>query len=701
MANITLTGTLLDPNSDLAVGDEIRFTHKSTTGQTVKGAISLVSIGPTGTYSVPLQYGLVLVEYKDVRSTQFKNLGIATVNATNTATSIPELLNALVPVSSAELIEFQAILADAVAAAATSEAFANQLTTLGLIASTATFSASTVLNTSGYTTSGDGGKGKWKQNGQTGQTASQSPAQLGSSLLNDANGNQWALVVSNKLNTKSLGCIHDGAANNNTLAFRAAILSPHRHIDITDGDLLVTPESTTTDPLFLSAVIGRTLTGVGTLTANAQIKRLIRFTGARSRASINVDGNNNIGYAISMQCVKPVVRKCNIRDLNGFTDWGGVGVKFELDGLDTYVVCKNNTFDNLYAVGDGVGANGAGMNRAVIAECDQNVTSRSVISNNEMYNVKGEEGDAIVIICSNGAGTYYDFPCDIRSNTIHAFTRRGVKVQASRVDVILNTISNDLTVASGQEQRAIDIVQGNNLTVGFNTLIDCKFMSQIAVIKSSTEVSSNINIINNTITGIGTETSNNLIALSYVDDVIVSSNKIYCENHTGGAYYFRNTNKVYFDAVITVTSGTKLDKASTTSFNYLATPTDAEALVLSVNGFTNRSLQLHNADASLNDGELISAIEFHQNDNNTDSVTASIKTRAVGTSGATKMEFSTGNPTSAADVLGLTLDQSGNVLLERDGTTISLKDSAGTSYALSVDTSGRLLIGGVVVGTQT
>jgi hypothetical protein len=204
MANITLTGTLLDPNSDLSVGDEIRFTHASTTGQTVKGAISLVTIGPAGTYSVPLQYGLVLVEYKDVRSTQFKNLGIATVNATNTATSIPELLNALVPVSSAELIEFQAILADAVAAAATSEAFANQLTTLGLISSTATFSASTVINTSGYTASGTGGA-PWKQNGVTGQTASQSPAQLGLPLLNDGSGNQWALIPDEWVNVRALG----------------------------------------------------------------------------------------------------------------------------------------------------------------------------------------------------------------------------------------------------------------------------------------------------------------------------------------------------------------------------------------------------------------------------------------------------------------------------------------------------------------
>ena len=204
MAFITLSGTLLDPNGDLAVGDQIRFTHKSTTGETVESAVSLITVSPAGTYSLPLQYGLVLVEYKDVRTQQFKNLGVATVNQDNPATSIPELLNALVPVSSAELIEFQAILADCVTAqtaaenaATTAEAFAYQLTTTDLIASTATFAAETNIPTSGFTTSGDGGNGSWKQNGVTAQTPSQSPAQLGDALLNDGNGNQWAMLLSN------------------------------------------------------------------------------------------------------------------------------------------------------------------------------------------------------------------------------------------------------------------------------------------------------------------------------------------------------------------------------------------------------------------------------------------------------------------------------------------------------------------------
>lgn len=157
MAFITLAGTLRDPTSELAVGDQIRFTHKSTTGETVEGAVSVLTIDPSGTYSKDLQYGLVLVEYKDVRTSQFKNLGVATVNGSNPATSIPELLNALVPVSSAELIEFQAILADAVTARNEAEAFAasidliNDLSQTYIFDTVAEYKASSIVFPAGKT----------------------------------------------------------------------------------------------------------------------------------------------------------------------------------------------------------------------------------------------------------------------------------------------------------------------------------------------------------------------------------------------------------------------------------------------------------------------------------------------------------------------------------------------------------------------
>ena len=219
MASIIISGTLLDPSSKLAIGDEVRFTHKTTTGSTIQSAQSSLTIGVSGAYSIELQFGLILVEYKDHVSTNFKNLGVVTVNQDSTATSLPELLNAIVPPTDAQLLEFQAILADCVTeadraeteadrsetAASVSEAFANQLTTTELIASVAIYAADVNIGTSGFLTSGDIGSGNWLQNGVTAQPVSQSPAQLDDALLNDANGNQWALV--GQLTAAKLGAV--------------------------------------------------------------------------------------------------------------------------------------------------------------------------------------------------------------------------------------------------------------------------------------------------------------------------------------------------------------------------------------------------------------------------------------------------------------------------------------------------------------
>lgn len=216
MASITLAGTLLDPNSDLSVGDEIRFTHTSTTGQTVKGAVSIITIGPSGSYSVNLQYGLVLVEYKDIRNTQFKNLGVATVNSSNPATTIPALLNALVPVSSAELIEFQAILADCVTAKDAAVVAAAGVTygdlaqtyefdTVALMtASLIIFPVGKVLETKGYYAKGDAGAARYLV------VAAQAADEKGDHTL--ANATVALLQSAGTTNGRQFGATGDGVA---------------------------------------------------------------------------------------------------------------------------------------------------------------------------------------------------------------------------------------------------------------------------------------------------------------------------------------------------------------------------------------------------------------------------------------------------------------------------------------------------------
>ncbi len=74
----------------------------------------------------------------------------------------------------------------------------------------------------GYAAIGDGGGATWKHNGVTGQTVSQSPGQLADALLNDASGNQWALVVSGAVNIRSLGAAGDGLVDD-TLPIQSAL----------------------------------------------------------------------------------------------------------------------------------------------------------------------------------------------------------------------------------------------------------------------------------------------------------------------------------------------------------------------------------------------------------------------------------------------------------------------------------------------
>jgi hypothetical protein len=89
------------------------------------------------------------------------------------------------------------------------------ITTTDLINSTTTYSVDTIVNTTGFTASGDAGNAPWKQNGVTGQTISQTPSQLGNALLNDGNGNQWSFIpiygtLSLEINSAALGASGNG-----------------------------------------------------------------------------------------------------------------------------------------------------------------------------------------------------------------------------------------------------------------------------------------------------------------------------------------------------------------------------------------------------------------------------------------------------------------------------------------------------------
>jgi hypothetical protein len=237
MANITLAGILKDSIGQIDVGAIVTFTHLTTTGETIKGTSNNLVVAPDGAYSINLQYGQIRIDYTTRFTERF--VAIVVVNSDSTATNLPDLLNAAVPPTNAQLLQFQTILADTVTAKNAAEAaeatlLATQITTAALIASTVTFPSGTVINTTGFTTNGDGGNGGWKENGVTGQSPSQSPAQLGNKLLNDGNGVQYSLVpvygtASLEINAHALGVIANNVADD-VLPMQAALDANSGHV---------------------------------------------------------------------------------------------------------------------------------------------------------------------------------------------------------------------------------------------------------------------------------------------------------------------------------------------------------------------------------------------------------------------------------------------------------------------------------------
>ena len=114
MASINLSGILTNAFLGVDVGGVMLFTQLSNTGDTVASTEVKLIIPPDGSYNIDLNFGRIRIDY----TTDFTKRYIAEVivDINSTATTIPELLNAAVPVKEDVIIEMEDILGDAVAA---------------------------------------------------------------------------------------------------------------------------------------------------------------------------------------------------------------------------------------------------------------------------------------------------------------------------------------------------------------------------------------------------------------------------------------------------------------------------------------------------------------------------------------------------------------------------------------------------------
>lgn len=117
MASINLSGVLRDPLGEVSYGNQVRFTHVTVTGETISGFRSQETIVIDGEYDFDLQYGNVHIETKDKLNYKWISHGTLTINSDTPAESLPALLGITTPATDADLLVFQALVADAETAA--------------------------------------------------------------------------------------------------------------------------------------------------------------------------------------------------------------------------------------------------------------------------------------------------------------------------------------------------------------------------------------------------------------------------------------------------------------------------------------------------------------------------------------------------------------------------------------------------------
>lgn len=329
------------------------------------------------------------------------------------------------------------------------------------------------------------------------------------------------------VSVKDFGAVGDGVTDD-TAAINLALASSAIHVYFPDGTYRITDSLQDGTPVLTSTLAGRIITCEGTITATTTVLMALGVSGANSTVQLNIDGNSKIASGIVVYEDGCVVEKCRINDLYT-TTFSAVAIK--TSDVNGGVIVRNNIIKNLTSVGDGSLGDGNGMSRAILLVGSANATSESLVHDNLIEDILGEEGDAITVYSSDGAGTWYDARVHIYNNTVKNFTRRAVKIQANRVYVKDNYITHDFASSASVPNAltVIDFVQGGNGFAQRNILDACKWFGQFSVFASGAESFDNFFIEDNQVLGLSSETTNTCISMTTLgDNVVIRGNWLEC-----------------------------------------------------------------------------------------------------------------------------------------------------------------------------
>lgn len=341
-------------------------------------------------------------------------------------------------------------------------------TTTELINYAGTWDPLQTIESTGFTTAGVGA-GLWVLNGITGQTPSQSPAQLGDALLNDANGNQWSLFSDDSINVESLGANGDGSTDD-TQAFQAAINAAIR----TKGKVVLKNKTFSITKVFISGADGLIIEGENsTITTDGQIAIEFSTDGSNVKfkeLNITSTETSTSGTFGLIHCLKKNLTKIKVLDCSFSCPTSNTNaIKFfnSTDLIHDDIEISGCTFENIGQIAIEINAH----------VHDGVPRYRNIRVNNNKFSKLGLVGNFGQAISFSGVGEN----CVVSDNTIQDAFDIGIEYIGLLNSVIANNTINNMDV-DGTGIFVSDAVNNNrhkNISVlGNNVLGTAAFCIQ-------------------------------------------------------------------------------------------------------------------------------------------------------------------------------------------------------------------------------
>lgn len=266
---------------------------------------------------------------------------------------------------------------------------------------------------------------------------------------------------------KKFGAIGDGVNDDSDAIQRALNLG---------GTVLFPPGSFGISKTIEVNLDETTVTGLGSrLIALSPMDNMLSVTSDRVNVTwIELDGQDMCQRGILITGGSPVVEHTHIHSIKGHTI-SAQGILVSGANV-TGARIVGNRIAGIHGVPNGTIGDGPGAARGITFQSSSVYSGpSSIVENNYIEQIDGEEGDGIHINFSNVGIPYGSSHIHVSGNKIRNCNRRAIKIQASNVSVLNNTYTTDFSAGDiSNHKHCIDVINGENITITGNNL-DARF----------------------------------------------------------------------------------------------------------------------------------------------------------------------------------------------------------------------------------